>query len=116
MLGATDGEGDEESPVLLSDELALDKLNEPLLRCAAWAQGSAGAAVGLRVEARGTISEVTADGAPLTRCVAEVLKGRSLAPGRDRVYAATFAFDDGGRPQLEVAVNSVTGSAEQVEA
>lgn len=115
LMGASDGEEDQESPVLLSDELALDKLNEPLLRCAAWAQGSAGAPVGLRVESRGTISAVTTDGTPLGRCVAEVLQGRSLAPGRDRVYAATFAFDDGGRPQLEVAVDSVSGDTEQVE-
>ncbi|HYV46477.1 MAG TPA: MG2 domain-containing protein [Myxococcaceae bacterium] len=115
MGGGGDGEGDEESPVLLSDELALDKLNEPLLRCATWAQGSASATVGLKVEPRGAISGVTTNGTPLGRCVAEVLQGRSLAAGRDRVYAASFDFDDGGRPQLAVSAEGIRRSSSPVE-
>jgi len=115
MGGGGDDEGGEQSPVLLSDELALDKLNEPLLRCAGWVRGSASTTVGLRVEARGTISGVTSPGTPLGHCVAEVLQGRSLASGRDRVYTATFAFDDGGRPLLEIAVEAVRGGPDEVE-
>jgi len=109
-------EGDEESPVLLSDELALDKLEGPLLGCSSWSLGQTSVTVGLRVDGRGTVAPVGSDGSPLGRCVAEVLQGRSLAPGRDRLYTATFDYDDGGQPRLEVSIEGVRGSVNGVHA
>ncbi|HZN92168.1 MAG TPA: MG2 domain-containing protein, partial [Myxococcales bacterium] len=109
-------EGDEESPVLLSDELALDKLEGPLLGCSSWSLGQTPVTVGLQVDGRGTVASVGSDGSPLGRCVAEVLQGRSLAPGRDRLYTATFDYDDGGQPRLEVSIEAVRGSVNGVHA
>jgi hypothetical protein len=105
------GDDDEESPALLSDELALDKLNASLLRCAIFVEGTGETTAGLRVDGRGTVASVSAAGTPLGRCVTEVLQGRALSPGRDRVYAASFQFDDGGQPLIEVTIDGVNGGS-----
>jgi hypothetical protein len=77
------------------------------VRCAAWAAGNASTDVGFRVTPGGQVTEATSDGSDVGRCAAEVLQGKTLSAGRERVYSASFTFDDGGAPRLQIGVSSV---------
>jgi hypothetical protein len=112
LLGGEEGE----ETSALADQLALERLQGSLLRCTQWVVETASTEVGFRVTAGGSVSEVTSDGSPVGRCVAEVLQGRALSAGRERVYAASFTLDDGGAPRLELGLNGVRGIQPAVQA
>lgn len=107
QLRSLQGETGEEEASALADQVALERLPGALVGCTQWVDGNGSTEVGFRVTPGGSVTEVTSDGSNLGRCAAEVLQGKTLSAGLERVYAAHFTFDDGGTPRLQLAVSAL---------
>lgn len=101
----------------LADQLAMDGWLPALETCAKWV-GEAGAAsddtsdasggvtVGFRVNASGAILTAGGEPSPLGRCVTNVVRGKRLPAGAERMYAVTFNFGDPDLPSLSASTEN----------
>jgi hypothetical protein len=119
----------------LEDQLELDRWLPALAPCAKWVgigsladsdeesdgdSGDAEVRVGLRVGAGGAILAAAAGSSPLARCALDVIRGRRLPAGSERMYTLHFAFTDPDLPRVTTTVESTLdqpgGLAERVAA
>ena len=86
----------------LGDQVEMDRWLPALVPCAKWyASGdSEGVMVGMRVEASGAIATVGTAPGPLGTCVANVLRGKRLPAGKERLYTIGFNFEDPELPSV----------------
>jgi hypothetical protein len=90
----------------LGDQVEMDKWLAPLGACAKWvgADESDGggeiASIGLRIDKGGAVVAVGANPTALGRCSADVLRGKHLPSGKDRLYRVQFTFTDPELPAL----------------
>lgn len=105
----------------LADQVELDKWLPPLGACAKWVgattedgEGSGGnaARIGMRIDASGGIATVGAAPDPLGQCVAQIVRGKRLPAGAERLYTLTFTFEDPELPKLEAGVESALDEPE----
>lgn len=110
----------EEPP--LADQLEMDRWLAPLAACATfWVSDEDAAMIGVRVAPSGAVAMAIGQpamgeaGGALAACAAQVVRGRRLPPGPDRLYAITFRFTDPDLPDVEATVSSAHEMPEGVE-
>jgi hypothetical protein len=96
----------EESPSL-ADLRVMDAWNNALAPCSRFVEQNESLSVSLRADTGGAIDVVTGDLRPLSRCAAQVLRDKKLAPtGKNRLYAIDFSVTS-NMPRLNVEVNGM---------
>lgn len=107
----------------LADQVEMDKWLVPLGACAKWygatgggddESGATSARIGMRVDAGGGIGTVGAAGNPLAQCVAQVVRGKRLPPGNERMYTVSFNFEDPEISTLGYEVHSALDQPEEL--
>jgi hypothetical protein len=94
----------------LDDQLALERWLESLHPCARFVspqEGSSQVTLGVRVGSGGAVTDVVSDGTPLAGCLASVVRGRTLPPGRERLLSLTLDVGDPGLPALSFELDSI---------
>lgn len=99
----------------LGDRKALDGWLGALEPCARFVHGSDQVEVGVRVSAGGAVMAVGADARPLSRCVWQVVKEKSMAPGPERLYEIAWSFGDPGLTDLNASVQGLPEAPEGLE-
>jgi hypothetical protein len=95
----------------LEDQVALERWLPAFYPCARFVpaeQGSAEVRLGVRVSASGAVSEVVGGKGGLQTCFAEVARGRTLPPGRERMLGLSLTAMDPKLPTLEVRIEAAT--------
>jgi hypothetical protein len=103
----------------LADQVEMDRWLAALAPCAKWFGNDSETVVGLRVDAGGGILTAGAGPGALDQCVINVLRGKRLAAGGERLYKVGFHFTDPDLPTLTPAIESALdmpgGLAEQIQ-
>jgi hypothetical protein len=97
----------------LADQVALEQWLPSFHPCARFVPAEESIAeleLGVRVSASGAISDVVGGKGQLQKCFAEVIRGRTLPPGRERMMSLGFAVLDPKLPTLEVRSEALTGA------
>jgi hypothetical protein len=110
---ATEMIGSEGSP--LADQVEMDKWLPALAPCAKWYGDNPAVTVGLRVASSGTIITAASGATAMESCVANVLRGKRLPAGHERLYRVAFSFTDPELPTLSASVEGVIGEPEGLE-
>ena len=107
----------------LADQLELDRWLAPMGACTRYndSGGVEDVEVGLRVASNGAVAAVAGDdGSLLAGCALQVLRGRRLAAGPERLYSLTFSFAVPPGPTLDPTVESAVdleeAAGDQLEA
>jgi hypothetical protein len=110
----------------LGDQVEMDKWLTAFVPCAKWvgetgaadedmSDGAGGVVVGFRVNAAGAIVTAGGDPSPLGRCVVNIVRGRRLPAGAERMYTVTFNFGDPDLPSLSASVESALQEPEGLQ-
>ncbi|HVV81960.1 MAG TPA: MG2 domain-containing protein [Kofleriaceae bacterium] len=101
----------------LADQLELDRWLAPLASCARWTvDNDVTVPVAVRVSAAGALTAVASTaGGPLARCAVDVVRGRRLPAGRERLYSIAFTFQNPATPSLEASVESAPSAADDTD-
>jgi len=91
----------------LADQVEIDRWLAALAPCAKWVdEDEDSARVALRVDASGRVITAGGSPAPLDRCVVDVVRGKRLPAGNERLYAITFELRDPELSRLQASVES----------
>ncbi|HEY4181259.1 MAG TPA: MG2 domain-containing protein [Kofleriaceae bacterium] len=96
----------------LADQVEMDKWLAPLGACGKWVGsdesdgGGEAASIGLRIDKGGAVVAVGANPTALGRCSADILRGKHLPGGKDRLYRVQFTFTDPELPALHASLVS----------
>jgi hypothetical protein len=96
----------------LEDQVAMERWLPSFYPCARFvsAEMDTGAVqLGVRVNPSGAVVDVVGGRRRLDTCFAEVVRGRTLPPGRERMLNLNFEVTDPKLPTLEVRTESVSG-------
>ena len=91
----------------LGDRKALDSWLPSLEPCALYVSGTERVTIGARVDASGAVVAVGSTGEPAARCVGQVIEGKRMPPGPERLYRLTYMLEEPNVPSLETQVNGV---------
>lgn len=79
----------------LADQVEMDRWLAALAPCAKWFAGDASdVKIGLRVDRGGAIVAAVGTANPLGQCTANVLRGKRLPAGDERLYSVDFTYTD----------------------
>src|SRR5688500_2223000 len=99
----------------LGDPTAAERWGPSLNRCPIRTLQGAEGQLALRVNTAGTITYVAAGQLPVDQCLANALRSRTLTPGKERIFAASFSVPPANHPFLTSAIAGVPEAPHTVE-